>query len=164
MIGSEGTLGFVSQATFETVHDAPLKATAMIYFANLREVSETIIPLRGCRVSAAELMDRNALRAVEEKEGMPEELKLLPEGAAALLIDTSADKEESLSEQINEITEKLAHIPTLFPIKFTTDKHLYNLYWNVRNGLFTSAAATRPPHTACIIEDVPFVASCWEML
>ncbi|ULB35319.1 MULTISPECIES: FAD-binding and (Fe-S)-binding domain-containing protein [Proteiniphilum] len=156
MIGSEGTLGFVSQATFETVHDAPLKATAMIYFANLREVSETIIPLRGCRVSAAELMDRNALRAVEEKEGMPEELKLLPEGAAALLIDTSADKEESLSEQINEITEKLAHIPTLFPIKFTTDKHLYNLYWNVRNGLFTSAAATRPPHTACIIEDVAF--------
>ena len=25
MIGSEGTLGFVSQATFETVHDAPLE-------------------------------------------------------------------------------------------------------------------------------------------
>lgn len=156
MIGSEGTLGFVSQATFKTVHDAPLKATSMVYFANLREVSEAIIPLRQCRVSAAELMDRNALRAVENQPGMPEELKSLPAGAAALLIDTSADDEETLLTQMKEIEEKLAHLHTLTPVKFTTDKHLYNLYWNVRNGLFTSAAATRPPHTACIIEDVAF--------
>lgn len=156
MIGSEGTLGFVSQATFETVHDAPLKATAMLYFAGLREVCETIIPLRSCSVSAAELMDRNALRAVENQEGMPPELKSLPEGAAALLIDTSADDEETLFAQIREIETKLAHIQPLYPIRFTTDKQLYNLYWNVRNGLFTSAAASRPPHTASIIEDIAF--------
>ena len=158
MIGSEGTLGFVSQVTFETVHDAPLKATAMVYFSNLRDVSQTIIPLRSCRVSAAELMDRNALRAVEDQEGMPEELRSLPEGAAALLIDTSADDPETLQVQMAEIEEKLVHIKTLTPIKFTTDKHLYNLYWNVRNGLYTSAAATRPSRTVCIIEDIAFRA------
>lgn len=158
MVGSEGTLGFVSQATFRTIHDAPLKATAMIYFANLRDVSNTIIPLRSCQVSAAELMDRNALRAVEDMEGMPKELKSLPEGAAALLIDTSADDQETLLEQMAEIEDKLSHIKTLYPIKFTTDKALYALYWNVRNGLFTSAAATRPPRTASIIEDIAFRA------
>ncbi len=156
MVGSEGTLGFISQATFQTVHDPSLKASAMIYFKNLRDVSEAIMPLRDCQVSAAELMDRNALRAVEDQPGMPEELKSLPEGAAALLIDTSADDEETLLHQMNEIEQKLANINTLTPIKFTTDKYLYNLYWNVRNGLFTSAAATRPPHTASIIEDVAF--------
>lgn len=158
MIGSEGTLGFISQATFDTVHDAPLKASAMIYFSNLRAVSSTIIPLRNCQVSAAELMDRNALRAVEDQEGMPRELKSLPEGAAALLIDTSADDKETLQAQMAEIEEKLSHIETLTPIKFTTDKYLYDLYWNVRNGLFTSAAATRPPRTASIIEDIAFRA------
>lgn len=158
MIGAEGTLGFISQVTFETVHDAPLKATAMLYFANLRDVCEAIIPLRSCSVSAAELMDRNALRAVEEQEGMPPELKSLPENAAALLIDTSADDTETLLDQMREIEEKLAHIQTLTPIKFTTDKYLYNLYWNVRNGLFTSAAAARPKNTLSIIEDVAFRA------
>ena len=55
MIGSEGTLGFVSQATFETVHDAPLKAAAMIYFPNLRDVYEAIIPLRKCAVSTSKI-------------------------------------------------------------------------------------------------------------
>jgi len=156
LVGSEGTLGFISQATFETVHDAPLKATAMAYFSSLRDVSDTIIPLRECQVSAAELMDRNALRAVENQEDMPPELRTLPEGAAALLIDTAADDEETLNAQMREIEEKLAHIPMLTPLLFTTDRHLYNRYWNVRNGLFTSAAAGRPPHTASIIEDVAF--------
>lgn len=156
LIGSEGTLGFVSQVTFATVHDAPLKATAMVYFANLRDVSEAIIPLRQCQVSAAELMDRNALRAVENQYGMPEELRSLPEGAAALLIDTAADDAVTLEAQINEIEARLADLHTLTPVRFTTDKNRYNLYWNVRNGLFTSAAATRPPHTACIIEDIAF--------
>src|SRR5690554_861314 len=156
MIGSEGILGFVTQATFETVHDAPLKATAMIYFAGLRDVCDTIIPLRECHVSAAELMDRNALRAVEDQEGMPPELITLPGGAAALLIDTAADDEETLLRQMHQIEDKLAHVRTLTPIRFTTDRHLYNRYWNVRNGLFTSAAAARPPHTACIIEDIAF--------
>ena len=158
MIGSEGTLGFLSQVTFETVHDAPLKAAAMIYFHNLRDVCEAIVPLRGCSVSAAELMDRNALRAVEDQSGMPPQLKMLPDTAAALLIDTSADNEETLQRQMHEIEEKLAHIQTIHPIKFTTDKQFYNLYWSVRNGLFTSAAATRPAHTACVIEDIAFAA------
>lgn len=158
MIGSEGTLGFISQATFETVHDAPLKATAMVYFHNLRDVCNAIIPLRHCSVSAAELMDRNALRAVENQDGMPCELKTLPDNAAALLIDTSANTPEALQQQMLEIEEKLSGIETYSPIKFTTDPDLYELYWRVRNGLFTSAAAARPRGTACIIEDIAFEA------
>ena len=158
LIGSEGTLGFVSQVTFETVHDAPLKACAMIYFPNLRDVCSAIIPLRECSVSAAELMDRNAIRAVENQAGMPPELKTLPETAAALLIDTSADDTETLLAQMQEIEEKLSGIQTLSPIKFTLDTQLYNTYWRVRNGLFTSAAAARPRHTMCVIEDIAFSA------
>ncbi|MDR1743048.1 MAG: FAD-binding oxidoreductase [Dysgonamonadaceae bacterium] len=158
LVGSEGTLGFISQATFETVHDAPLKACAMIYFPNLRDVCNAIIPLRSCSVSAAELMDRNALRAVENQDGMPPELKSLPESAAALLIDTSADDTETLLAQMREIESKLSAIETLSPIRFTTDTQLYNTYWRVRNGLFTSAAAARPPQTMSVIEDVAFSA------
>ncbi|MGV8963977.1 MAG: FAD-binding and (Fe-S)-binding domain-containing protein [Candidatus Saccharimonadaceae bacterium] len=159
MIGSEGTLGFISQATFETVHDAPLKATAMVYFHNLSDVCNAIIPLRQCSVSAAELMDRNALRAVEDQDGMPIEIKSLPDNAAALLIDTSADTPEALLQQMKEIEEKLEGIETYTPIKFTTDTELYDTFWRVRNGLFTSAAAARPRGTACIIEDVAFEAN-----
>lgn len=160
MIGSEGTLGFISEVTFETVEDHQFKAAAMIYFPHIRNACEAIRPLRECAgVSAAELMDRNALRAVEDLPGMPEVLKTLDKDVVALLIDTSADDETVLKAQMREIVRKLSHIKTVFPIEFTTDIQTYNTYWKVRKGLFTSAAATRPKGTACIIEDLAFRAA-----
>lgn len=158
MVGSEGTLGFISDVTFATVPNYKLKATALIFFPHIRQACEAIKPLRACSVSAAELMDRNALRAVENLDGMPSVLKQLDNDTVALLIDTSADNEATLQQQMLDITSKLNHIDTVFPIEFTTDINLYNTYWRVRQGLFTTAAATRPKGTACIIEDLAFSA------
>lgn len=156
MVGSEGTLGFISQVTFKTIPDFRLKASALIYFPNIQEACKAIIPLRQCQVSAAELMDRRALRAVENEPGMPDILRTLPEDAVALLIDTSADDEEALQAQFSEIEEKLSTVKTIYPVSFTTDPDLYGVYWKVRSGLFTSAAAGRPKGTASIIEDIAF--------
>ena len=156
MVGSEGTLGFISSVTFETVPDEALKASALIYFPSLMEACRAIAPLRQCKVSAAELMDRNALHAVEDEPGMPEILHSLPEDAVALLIDTSSNSEEELQIQFRDIEERLADIQTLYPVSFTTDPKLYATYWRVRNGLFTSAAGRRPRGTVSIIEDIAF--------
>jgi len=156
MIGSEGTLGLLSEVTFDTVEDNPLKACSLLFFPDIRTATKAILPLRECKVSAAELMDRNALRSVENNAGMPELIKHLAKNAAALLIETSAGEENDLINQILEIRNKLKHIPTLFPISFTRDKKEFAAIWKVRKGLFTSAAAARPKGTACIIEDVAF--------
>lgn len=157
MIGSEGTLGFVSEVTFETVNDNPYKATSLIYLPSIYDACKAIIPLRGClEVSAAELMDRNALRSVENEPGMPGVIKTLPDKAVALLIDTSAGSLEQLDRQIEEIKTALASIPTIEPVVFTTDPVEYALYWKIRKGLLTSGAASRSKGTACILEDIAF--------
>lgn len=158
MIGSEGTLGFISDATFETFESHPCKAAALVFFPNIREACKAIVPLRKCQVSAAELMDRNALRAVQNNPGIPATIGQLDESAVALLIDTWAPDEESLKNQISEIREALSIIPTLYPVDFIAETKEYESLWKVRKGLFTSAAATRPKGTACIIEDVAFRA------
>ncbi|MGM0377620.1 MAG: FAD-binding and (Fe-S)-binding domain-containing protein [Bacteroidota bacterium] len=158
MVGSEGTLGFISEVTFETVPELPLKATAMVYFPNIRKACEAVVPLRSCHVSAAELMDRNALRSVQDQKGMPAVLQELDDDAVALLIDTSAADEENLRAGMHEIEEKLSPFSTLYPVKFTRDPIEYDRLWRVRKGLFTSAAAARPAGTACIIEDLAFRA------
>ena len=156
MIGSEGTLGFISEVTLETVPDYPLKATSLIFFKNLTDACAAIKALRKCNVSAAELMDRNALRAVEDKPGLPAELKTLPESCAALLIDTSSSDEQTLKAQFQQIENELRSLETLYPIHFTTDQEEYTTLWNVRSGLLTSAAATRQKGTISIIEDIAF--------
>ncbi|HJZ39938.1 MAG TPA: FAD-binding and (Fe-S)-binding domain-containing protein [Bacteroidales bacterium] len=156
MVGSEGTLGFISEVTLATVEDFPLKATSLIFFPSVRHVCEVIGRLKDCSIAAAELMDRNALRSVQNNPGMPEDLKTLPEETAALLIDTGAHTQEILDSQVNKILSVLSGIQTILPVNFNTDPVLYEKLWKVRKGLFTSAAATRPAGAACIIEDLTF--------
>jgi D-lactate dehydrogenase len=156
MVGSEGTLGFISEVTMKTIENPAHKTCALIFLPSLKNAAKCIMPLRSCTVSAAELMDRNALKAVENVEGLPAFLKELPEGTAALLVETAAHNKKELLRQQQEIIEKLSEVETLFPIAFTNNEKDYNTYWKVRKGLFTSAAATRPAGTTCIIEDVAF--------
>jgi D-lactate dehydrogenase len=103
-------------------------------------------------------MDRNALRSVQDRPGMPDELKQLDRETAALLIDTAAYNREDLEIQVSQIENVLSSVKTIFPAKFTFDRTHYEKLWKVRKGLFTSAAATRPAGTACIIEDLAFRA------
>jgi D-lactate dehydrogenase len=156
MVGAEGTLGFISGVTLRTVPEFPLKATSLVFFPSLRKACEFPRLLKNCIITASELMDRNALRSVQDRPGMPAELKLLGEDSAALLIDTSAYTKEALEKQILQIKKVLESVETLFPIEFTTDRIQYEKLWKVRKGLFTSAAAARPAGSACIIEDLAF--------
>jgi D-lactate dehydrogenase len=156
MVGSEGTLGFISEVSLETVEDFSLKATSLVFLPSLRAACEIIPALKACSIAAAELMDRNALRSVEDKSGMPEELKQLNDEAAALLIETAANTPEELEVQVSELKEVLTDANPIYPVNFTSDPILYEKLWKVRKGLFTSAAATRPAGTACIIEDLAF--------
>jgi D-lactate dehydrogenase len=158
MVGAEGTLGFISEVTFETVAEFPVKATSLIFLPSLRAACELTALLKSCRITAAELMDRNALRSVQNRPGMPDELKELKGDSAALLIDTAAYTQEYLEIQISQILTILSSVKTEFPVEFTQDHFRYEKLWKVRKGLFTSAAAARPSGTACIIEDLAFRA------
>lgn len=59
VIGSEGTLGFVSQATYNTVPEWPHKASAFIVFPDVRAACQASSILRDeTAVDAVELFDR----------------------------------------------------------------------------------------------------------
>ncbi len=156
MIGSEGTLGFIAEITFQTVPEQPCKATALMFFPDIRTACEATKQLKNCPVSAVEIMDRAALRSVEGKPGMPDFLHHLPSAAASLLVESRADDAPALQEKIQFIQGSLSALAVLFPIEFTTDIGEYNRLWNIRKGLFPSVGAMRNPGSTVIIEDVAF--------
>ena len=159
MIGSEGTLGFISQITYHTILELPNKATSLILFPDVKTACSTIPLLKTLPVDAAEIMDRASLRSVENKKGLPEYLKNLNKNVAALLIETSAEYEPDLNDNIDRIKNSLKEIDTVRPIKFSSDPKEYIKLWNVRKGLFPSVSKARPPGTTVIIEDVNFETS-----
>lgn len=157
MIGSEGTLGFISSITYRTVPDPPAKATALMCFPDVRTACAATTLLRRSGVmSAVEIMDRASLRSVEEKSGMPGFLKGLPEDVAALLMEVRAETGAGLRERIHTAIEALGDLPIVEQAPFTEDAAEAARLWNVRKGLFPSVGAVREIGTTVIIEDVAF--------
>lgn len=156
MIGSEGTLAFISDAVYRTVVEHPYKASGLILFANIEDACLAIPLLRKQEVAAAELMDRASLTSVEDQPGMPEYLKDLDETVTALLVETRSEEQHTLTRQIEQIIDCLAEFDTVMPISFTNVPEEYQALWKIRKGLFPAVGAVREPGTTVIIEDVAF--------
>lgn len=156
MIGSEGTLGFIASITYNTVVEDPYKASALVFFPDIRTACEAVIRLKPQPVSAVELLDRPALRSVEDKPGLPAIMRRLGEEAAALLIEVRAATSDALQEKINAVQAAIDGIATVEPLAFSTDPATCEMYWKVRKGTFPSVGAMRRAGTTVIIEDVAF--------
>lgn len=156
MIGSEGTLGFISEITYFTVPDLPFKSTSLMIFPDIVTACEAVIVLKHQPVEAVELMDRAALRSVQDKEGMPEILMELNEHAAALLVEVRAENDTELTAKIEAVSNSLNAVRKLFPLTFTSDPKEFKKLWDIRKGLFPSVGAMREAGTTVIIEDVAF--------
>ncbi|MDD2740772.1 MAG: FAD-binding and (Fe-S)-binding domain-containing protein [Rhodocyclaceae bacterium] len=156
MIGSEGTLGFISRITYNTVVEDPFKASALVFFPDIRTACEAVIRLKPQPVSAVELLDRPALHSVENKPGLPAIMRQLGEEAAALLIEVRSDTVDGLNERISLVHAAMQGVTTVEPMVFSTDPATCEMYWKVRKGTFPSVGAMRRTGTTVIIEDVAF--------
>ena len=156
MIGSEGTLGFISEITYYTVEEHAHKASALILFDHLEAACSAVTLLKHTPVVAVELLDRASMRAVQDKPGMPAALRNLPADAAALLVETRAATAVALSVKIDAIADALEGTPLATPLRFTTDAAEAAALWNVRKGIFPAIGAMRATGTTVIIEDVAF--------
>ena len=154
MIGSEGTLGFISEISYDTVPDHPCKATALVLFPDIETACVAVARLKSAPVTAVELMDRAALRSVEHD--MPDHLRGLGAEVAALLVDARAEDDAELKRQTDEIVAALDGIALVQPAAFTFDPAEYEALWNIRKGLFPAVGAVRETGTTVIIEDVAF--------
>jgi D-lactate dehydrogenase len=156
MIGSEGTLGFISEITYRTVPEYADKASALILFGDLETACRAVTALESAPVAAVEVADRAALRSVEAIPGLPQGIRALGLGGAALLVETRAANSDVLADQVREIHETLSGIHTAEPIRFSTDAQECARFWNVRKGMFPAVGAMRKVGTTVIIEDVAF--------
>ena len=156
MIGSEGTLGFISSITFNTVPEDPFKASALVFFPTIESACQAVIELKQQSVSAVELLDRAALRSVQDKPGLPAVMRTLDDDAAALLIEVRGETSIAMLARMNAAQTAIKGIATIEPLEFSTDPATCEMYWKVRKGTFPSVGAMRRAGTTVIIEDVAF--------
>lgn len=154
LIGAEGTLGFIAEAVMQTVPDYPYKSTAFLYFPDIYAACQAIPSLTLSGAEAVELMDRASLRSIEHVTGVPEQLKTLPETAAALLVEFGADSTAVLQEKLNGLL--LSAFSLLEPPRFTEDPYEQQFLWKLRKGMFPAVGAVRASGTTVVLEDIAF--------
>ena len=96
MVGSEGTLGFMSEVTMLSERDYEYKASAMLYFASIDEACRAVVAMRPlCDeaqqriVHSAELLDSKSLASVNDPTG---------ENLTAVLTETKAHTQEDCNK------------------------------------------------------------------
>ena len=154
MVGSEGTLAFLSSITVTTADITPFSASALLLFPTTKSACEAITEMkRTGMLSAAEFFDRKAMQTVEKD--FPE-LQGLPADAGAVLIRTDALTEEELTKKNSSLQTVLDSYQLCQGAAFTSDPALTGKYWAMRSGIFPAVGGTREVGTTCLIEDIAF--------
>ena len=181
MVGSEGTLAFLSEVTMKTLYDYKYKASAMVYFLTMKESCEAVVAMKKLKagdedlemsaenlmVKSAEMLDYMSLKAVNDpvflqykKDVDAGKIEGVEPGdyhnLTAILTETKGVTHEQLLEKIERIKECLEQFRLYIPAEFTEDPEVYGKYWAIRSGIFPSVGGTRPVGTSCLIEDVAF--------
>jgi D-lactate dehydrogenase len=158
LVGSEGTLAFISEVTMQTGYDFPHKASAMLYFTDIKEACRAVVTMKkledteGDRiVKGAELLDWKSLSSVNDPTSLG-----LATPLTAVLTETMASTPQALKQNIIQITSALQAFKTYVPVHFTDNADEYSEYWAIRAGIFPSVGGTRRPGTTTLIEDVAF--------
>lgn len=156
MIGSEGTLGFISSITYNTVIEHKYRASSIVFFPDMQTTCSAVTALANANVSAVELMDRRSLASISDMAGLPSFIKHLDNNVGALLIETCAANHQLLATQITELESLLEAFEQTNVIKFTDIESEYSQLWAMRKGTFPAVGAVRETGTTVIIEDVAF--------
>ncbi|AJQ95939.1 FAD-binding and (Fe-S)-binding domain-containing protein [Gynuella sunshinyii] len=159
IVGSEGTLGFISEVSYHTVPDHANKASALVIFSDIEAACNAVLASKALPVDAMELMDNRSLKAVADKPGLSRlgfQLDLENDECCALLIDIRGADAQTLKQNIEQVSSVLSGFELLAEAVFSQDADIISTYWDIRKGLFPAVGAVRPAGTTVIIEDVAF--------
>lgn len=155
LVGSEGTLAFVSEATFRTVPLLPHAATGLLVFPSLSDATRALPELVDQGFAAIELLDATSLRVAQrDPEATPELRDLIVSDHAALLVEHQAENALQLDGLIAESMPLLEQLSLTSPPTLTTDNTVRAQLWHIRKGLFTAVAGSRPSGTTALLEDI----------
>lgn len=155
MVGSEGTLGFVAEATFHTVEVMPKIATGLLVFPDLISATNAVPDLVSVESATVELMDATSLRVAQRSGDAPAKIDAIEvENHAALLVEYQGRSQEELDERTAVAASLFAELDLTSPVELTSLASERAALWSVRKGLYAAVAGDRPSGSNALLEDI----------
>ncbi|MBY8879243.1 FAD-binding and (Fe-S)-binding domain-containing protein [Actinacidiphila acidipaludis] len=158
MIGSQGTLGFVSEAVYDTLPLRPSVTAGLLFFPSLPAACAAVRQFAQAGADTVELMDGHALRACVGVPDVPAEWAGLPAECAALLVEFRAADDVELAAYERAARRICDDLGLVSPVPsadnaFTREPARLTAMWRARTAFAAAAGASRPPGTTPVVQD-----------
>jgi FAD/FMN-containing dehydrogenase/Fe-S oxidoreductase len=148
MVGSEGTLALITEATVATEPLAGHVGVALLFFDRLEFAARAALEVPPMGASACDLMDRRVLTIAREVD--PRFGPILPaEAEAALLVEQQGDDAGEVRDRLNRVVDRLRRTLHLaFDARVALDAEDVSLFWQLARRvvprLYRLKGSTRP--------------------
>ena len=145
-VGSEGTLGIITEITAKLVPIPEARKSLMAIFSDIGDAGRTVAAvIRGGTIPATlEIMDRITINAVEDAK----EIGLPRDAEALLLFETDGDP--SVVEREADTIEEICREHNATEIRVSKSDTERDAIWAARRASLPSLARVKP---TCILED-----------
>jgi D-lactate dehydrogenase len=155
IVGSEGTLAFVAEATFRTVPVMQQVATGLLVFDTLRAATAALPALVATGFATIELLDAHSLRVAQRDPQADQMLRsLIVREQAALLVEFQEATAETLAERLRVGQSLIERMGLVAEARLTQDVGERAALWHIRKGLYPTVAGARPSGTTALLEDI----------
>ena len=154
IVGSEGTLAFLSNIELVTIDDPPSKSTGLVIFKNIEEATSALSILIDEGADAIELMDDASLRTAKHIQNAPYNPSMIVDNSAGLLFEFQRKNQQEIDKIKDEILNNLQAANGLLPIGMTENLSQRSALWNIRKGLYPTVGALRQKGTSVLNEDL----------
>ncbi len=155
LVGSEGTLGIITQATIQTEPIPRHRGVALIFFDRLEKAATAAVDVSQLGVVACDLMDRRLLSLARETSD--EFRRLIPAQAEAMiLVEFQSSDNLRLSDKLQQLTTRMLRKKKLaFDVQVATNTHERNLYWRLTRRVVPTLYRLRGVQRALpFVEDI----------
>ncbi|MFC7624634.1 FAD-binding and (Fe-S)-binding domain-containing protein [Microlunatus sp. GCM10028923] len=169
VIGSEGTLAFVAEATFRTVPAHPAVGTGLLIFDRLADATRALPVLVDTEPVSIELLDATSLRVAQrDPQATADLLGLAVQDHTALLIEYAEPDADALRARTELGLATMAELPLAAAAELSADPSRRGDLWHIRKGLYATIAGNRAPGTTALLEDIAvpvpsLLATCEEL-
>jgi len=155
VVGSEGTLAFVAEATFRTVPVHPHAATGLLVFDDLAAATGALPALVSTNPATIELLDAVSLRVAQQDRQADAALRgIAVDRQAALLVEYQEPTAEALTQSQDASSHVLEELSLASPAVLSSDPGVRGRLWHIRKGLYAAVAGAKPSGTTALLEDI----------
>jgi FAD/FMN-containing dehydrogenase len=151
LVGSVGTLGFITGATLRAEPYEPGKAAMLLYFEDLSQAGEAVCSIKEIGAAAIEIMNRETLRVIREKTPKG---GLLSEDGHMIFVEFEGRERFDQMDRIRDLLKRASYRLCTSPVTATSEEEIEKL-WEIRKQILPVIQHPAPQLRALsVINDV----------